>query len=430
MPAAKALRAFARLAPVHVLIVPEMTEHLSHTLLLRGARIVCPNRVIEQGGVLIRSGRIVMVCDYTVDPVPPIERVVDLDGLTLFPGFIDVHIHGAAGCDTMTATANGLAQVAEFLARQGVTAWMPTLVPASVTEYEQAIEAISGLMEKQAAASNADGTSARELKMARVIGVHYEGPFVNSAQCGALHGEHFRTFKSAFDLDSLPTIKRDQVVHLTTLAPEIEGGINLIKELSRRGWVVSIGHTRATVEVLDQALAAGARHMTHFMNAMTPLHHRAPGPVGWGLIHDEVTCDVIADGVHLDPAILKLVLLCKTAERISLISDAVAPTGLGDGEYKIWGETIQVIEGRTQNPRGSIAGSVITMLDAVRMMLALGASETDTARMAATNPARLLGIDHECGSIETGKRADLVALNQQGEVQLVLIGGAEVSPQH
>jgi N-acetylglucosamine-6-phosphate deacetylase len=246
---------------------------------------------------------------------------------------------------------------------------------------------------------------------------------VNSEQCGALHREHFRTFKSVADLDSLPTIKHENAIHLTTLAPEIDGGIDLIKELHRRGWIVSIGHTRATVDVLDQALQAGARHMTHFMNAMTPLHHRAPGPVGWGLIHDDVTCDLIADGVHLDPAILKIILRSKTADRISLISDAVAPTGLGDGEYQIWGETIRVENLRTQNARGSIAGSVITMLDAVLMMLSLGVSEFEAARMASTNPARLLGIDDDCGSIQEGKRADLVALDRDGAVQMTFVGG-------
>ncbi len=210
---------------------------------------------------------------------------------------------------------------------------------------------------------------------------------------------------------------------MMTLAPEIAGGIELIEELKRRGWIASIGHTRATVDMLNQALQAGARHMTHFMNAMTPLHHRAPGPVGWGLINDDVTCDVIADGVHLDPAILELILRSKTADRISLISDAIAPTGLGDGEYHLWDETISVKNGRTQNAHGSIAGSVITMLDAVRLMLSLGVSESAVARMASLNPARLLGIENVCGSIEEGKRADLVAIDQKGDVKLTIIGG-------
>jgi N-acetylglucosamine-6-phosphate deacetylase len=397
-------------------------------VLLRSARIVLPEQVAETSSLLIEDGRIAKVFDSETDQSPAVDSVLDLEGLTLFPGFIDVHIHGATGVDAMAASAEDLRQVSEFLAQNGVTAWMPTLVPAATEQYEQAIHSITRLIDEQgslfaSSALNADGTPALPASSARVLGVHYEGPFVNSEQCGALHREHFRTFKGPADLDSLPTIKKQSAVHLMTLAPEIVGGIDLIKELRRRGWIVSIGHTRAPIDVLDEALQAGARHMTHFMNAMPQLHHRAPGPVGWGLIHDEVTCDVIADGVHLDPSILKLILHNKTAGRVSLISDAVAPTGLGDGEYQIWGEIIRVENGRTQNARGSIAGSVITMLDAVRMMLSLGVSESDVARMASLNPARLLGIDNACGSIQEGKRADLVALDREGKVRMTIVGG-------
>lgn len=397
-------------------------------VLLRNARLILPEQVAEASSLLIEDGRIAKVFESETDQLPVVESVIDLDGLTLFPGFIDIHIHGATGVDAMAATADDLRRVSEFLAQNGVTAWLPTLVPAATEQYEQATHAITTVIEHQESlfapsALNADGASALPAKPARVLGVHYEGPFVSSEQCGALHREHFRTFKDPTDLDSLPMIKQESAVHLMTLAPEIAGGIELIKELRRRGWIVSIGHTRAASEVLDEALRAGARHLTHFMNAMPPLHHRAPGPVGWGLIRDEVTCDLIADGVHLDPSILKLILQNKTAERISLISDAVAPTGLGDGEYQIWGETIRVENGRTQNARGSIAGSVITMLDAVRMMLSLGVSESDVARMASLNPARLLGIDDDCGSIQEGKRADLIALDPEGNVRMVLVAG-------
>src|SRR5262249_17412552 len=150
--------------------------------------------------------------------------------------------------------------------------------------------------------------------------------------------EYFRTFKTNADLDDLPTVKQPGAVHLMTVAPEVSGAVELIKELNRRNWITSIGHTRASMDILDCALNAGARHMTHFMNAMTPLHHRAPGPVGWGLLRDEVSLDVIADGVHLDPSMLKIIVRAKTPERVSLISDAIAAAGLGDGEYRIWGE--------------------------------------------------------------------------------------------
>lgn len=380
--------------------------------------------MIERGAVLIESDRIARILDSETGQSPTVDAVLDLEGRTLYPGFIDVHIHGAVGVDMMEAGEEDLHRVAEFLARNGVTAWLPTLVPAPQEQYEQAVQAIEQAVAQTSVCDDTVGDHRlKSVPLARVLGVHYEGPFVNSEQCGALHLEHFRTFKDKADLDALPRIRHDGAAHMMTVAPEIEGGVELVSELRQRGWIVSIGHTRASVAVLDQALRAGARHMTHFMNAMPPLHHRAPGPVGWGLTHDEVTCDVIADGVHVDAAVLKLILRTKTSERISLISDAIAATGLGDGEYQIWGEKIQVEKGRTRNVRGHIAGSVITMLDAVRAMLSLGASEVEVALMASTNPAGLLGIDENYGSIEEGKRADLAVLDQDGNVQLTIVGG-------
>jgi N-acetylglucosamine-6-phosphate deacetylase len=318
----------------------------------------------------------------------------------------------------MEATAEDLGRVSEFLSTQGVTAWLPTLVPAPSEQYERSISSIGSIISQQR-----ENREQSQQTQARVLGAHYEGPFINSEQCGALHRDYFRTFSSSADLDVLATLSVSDAVHMMTLAPEIDGGIELVHELSRRGWIVSIGHTRADAEVLDRACEAGARHLTHFMNAMAPLHHRAPGPIGWGLLRDDVTCDVIADGIHLDRITLRLLQKLKTPARLSLISDAIAATGLGDGAYQIWGETISVANGRTRNPSGSIAGSVITMLDAVRMMRSLETSEIEVARMASTNPARLLRIEKECGSIEEGKRADLVALDQDGNVRLTVVAG-------
>ncbi|HEU4507870.1 MAG TPA: N-acetylglucosamine-6-phosphate deacetylase [Pyrinomonadaceae bacterium] len=370
---------------------------------MNNARIVLEDRVIESGSVVIESGLITAVTD---GPASFDEEIVDLSGLTLLPGFIDVHIHGAVGIDTLDATAFQFGEISDFLATQGVTSWLPTFVPASHEQFSRAIDEI-------AKAINAPG--------ARMLGVHYEGPFVNTMQCGALHTEFFKTYSGPGDLAFLDAPA--DWVRMITLAPEIEGGVELVRELHRSGWVISIGHTRATLEVLDQAFAAGARHMTHFMNAMSPLHHRAPGPIAWGLAHDGVTFDVIADGVHLDPFMLRLLLKIKGAGGISLISDAIAAAGKGDGDYKIWGETIAVKNGRTANASGNIAGSVITMLDAVRFMHSLGVLYVDLARMASLNPARLLGIDRECGSIEVGKRADLVAVDADWNVKLTLVGG-------
>ncbi|MDQ3908034.1 MAG: N-acetylglucosamine-6-phosphate deacetylase, partial [Acidobacteriota bacterium] len=402
------------------------------TLLLKNARVVLPDAATGPTNLLVADGRIARV-NATDEQLTP-ARALDLDGLTLYPGFIDVHIHGAVGVDTMQASADDLRRVARFLATRGVTAWLPTLVPAPPEDYRRAVASIETLMrdgrrEEEDALAGRSRAGADAVG-ARALGVHYEGPFVNTAQCGALRTEYFRAFKGPSSLDELATLPADlaalagsRAAHMTTLAPEIDGGVALVGELVSRGWIVSIGHTRADAATLDAARDAGARHMTHFFNAMSPLHHRDPGVVGWGLLDDRVTCDVIADGVHSDPLMLRLALRCKTPARLALISDAVLPAGLGDGDYEVWGETISVTGGRTRNARGSIAGSVITMLDAARTMLSLGCAPHDVARMASLNPARLLGLDALTGSIEEGKRADLVAVDAQGRARLTLVGG-------
>jgi N-acetylglucosamine-6-phosphate deacetylase len=394
--------------------VPVQPNHL-----MRNARLILPDRVLERGSLLIESGRIASV--ITVEATrqsSPDADTLELDGLTLFPGFIDVHLHGAVGVDTMDANVEQLRKLSQFLLTQGVTGWLPTLVPGSHETYKTAVSAVDQLMVDQEEPAAAIG--------ARVLGIHYEGPFVNDAQCGALHTEYFKTYSNKSDLDQLPVLQTHGARMMTTLAPEIEGGLELVRALESRKWILSLGHTRATSEVLDRAFEAGAHHMTHFMNAMAPLHHRSPGPIAWGLMRDDVSCDVIADGIHLDPFMLQLILKVKGPRRLSLISDAIAAAGMGDGAYQIWGETIGVKNGRTSNSRGSIAGSVITMLDAVRMMRSLGCAEVDVAQMAAANPARLLNLGDECGSIEEGKRADLVALDADGNVRLTIVGGRVV----
>lgn len=378
-------------------------------LLLRDARIVLADRIIEDGTILIEDEQIVSIGEAQTD-----VETLSLGGATVLPGFIDVHIHGAVGVDVMEASADGLGEVSAYLATQGVTGWLATLVPGSDENYASVSAAVGEAM------NNSQG--------ARVLGIHYEGPFVNSAQCGALHTEYFKTYSNPKDLDSLPV--PENAVRMITMAPEVAGGVDLVRELTRRGWVISIGHTRADLQVLEDAWAAGARHMTHFMNAMSPLHHRSPGPIAWGLSRDDVTVDLIADGVHIHPFMLRLLMKTKGANAISLISDAIAATGKGDGDYQIWGETITVKNGRTANAAGSIAGSVISMLDAVRLLQSLGVPYTDLARMASSNPAKLLGLDKDCGSIEAGKRADLVALDQDGNIKLTLIGGRSVPNPH
>src|SRR6185369_9993929 len=205
-------------------------------LLLRDARIVLENRIIEDGMILIEDERIVSLGENQTGLRSDAETL-SLGGLTVLPGFIDVHNHGAVGVDVMGASADGLAAVSAYLATQGVTGWLATLVPGSDENY--------------ASVSAAVGQAMNDSQGARVLGIHYEGPFVNTAQCGALHTEYFKTYSSPKDLDSLPV--PDNAVRMITMAPEVAGGVELIRELKRRGWVISIGHTRADLQVLDEA---------------------------------------------------------------------------------------------------------------------------------------------------------------------------------
>ncbi len=339
---------------------------------------------------------------------------LDLRGLRMLPGFIDVHNHGGVGIDVNEADVDGLLKIATFLATRGVTAWMPTLVPDSDENYLRVINAIDELMVLQTGKA-----------IAQAVGVHYEGVFASEQMCGALRPEYFKSGRDLSVVGQLPRLK--QGIHMTTLAPEIEGGIAVVGELVRQGWIVSIGHTKADTATLDAALAAGAGHMTHFFNAMTGVHHREVGVAGWGLTNPDVTFDIIADGIHVHPKMLGLACRAKGTDKVSLISDSVAPTGLGDGDFELWGETISVVSGKTQNERGSIAGSVITMFDAVKRMRSIGFSEEEVAAMASSNPARLLGIDSTRGSIEVGKRADLVAFDQDGNIKFTMVGGRLVN---
>lgn len=383
-------------------------------MFIKNAAVVREEGVMETAVVCVENGLIARVSNDAEESGA--GKGIDAAGLKIFPGFIDVHIHGAVGVDVNEADVDGLLAVAEFLAKNGVTAWVPTLVPDSDENYARAIDAIDRLMEIQH-----DSLLKQGLKTARVLGVHYEGVFANEKMCGALRPEFFKDGRWLADGGRLPRLKRG--IQMTTLAPEVEGGIELIRLLTGSGWVASIGHTRADAATLDAAFAAGARHMTHFFNAMTGVHHRDIGVAGWGLMNPDVTFDIIADGIHVHPKMLELACRSKSADKVSLISDSVAPTGLGDGEFEIWGEKVTVKNGRTCNERGSIAGSVITMHDAVRRMLSLGFSDLEVSKMASTNPARLLGLSDLRGSIEVGKRADLVGIDAGGSIKFVMIGG-------
>jgi len=373
-------------------------------IILRNAEAVFPDGSCRVDDIAVEGDRI-----FGDAVSAPGAMEIDLAGAMLFPGFIDIHCHGAVGVDVNEASSAELEAVSCFLSLQGVTGWVPTLVPDSDDKYASAVDAINSAL------SDDSGNGAR------ILGVHFEGVFASIHRCGALRPEYFRSAHDGFG--DLPVPSGGAT--LMTLAPEIEGGVGLVSDLVQAGWIVAIGHTEAPREILEAACDVGASHVTHLFNAMTGIHHRDPGVAGWAITKEKVTFDIIADGRHVDRAILKMAIDAKRTDGALLISDSVSPTGLGDGEFDMWGKAIRVAGGKATDASGTLSGSVITMLDAVNLCLSIGFSPGQVAQMACFNPARLLQIDSETGSIESGKRADLVAI-RNGSPVMTMVGGRVV----
>jgi len=396
-------------------------------LLLKNARVIVESDV-QLGGVLVRGERIAQV--FAQDQTPAglsASETIDLGGAFLAPGMIDIHIHGSAGVDVQATDATGLAKLSEFLLAEGVTGYFATFVPSDERGYREAIAAIDSYISQQ----NERPRNNKAQVAARILGIHFEGPFVSEHRCGALRREHFRTYDG--DSRSLDQFVggSSRTPRLMTLAPEIQGGLELTRELTRNGVRAFIGHSEADPATLDLAFEAGAHHITHFPNALDPLHHRKPGVVAWGLLRDDVTLDCIADFHHVHPLMLRLMYQSKSADRMALISDAIKPAGLGDGEFSVWGEGISVRNGRTSLARrpgeSTIAGSVITMRQALRNIVDLGVPVHEAVRMASLVPARAAGIEAALGSIQEGMRADLIAFDDQFSVRLATVGGSPAS---
>ena len=390
------------------------------SLVLHNAKLILRDG-LQSGGVLIRDGLIdhVFAEDKTPTGLSRSESI-NLQGNYLSSGLIDIHIHGSAGIDVQATDEDGIAKLSEFLLSEGVTAYFPTLVPTDDSGYSAALATINSYVERQNQHKSATPFGAR------ILGVHFEGPFVNEHRCGALRTRYFRTYDGNPRSIEQFTGDRSELGRLMTLAPETERGLDLIRDLQARGVRAFVGHSQANPKMLDDSAKAGARHITHFPNALDPLHHRKPGAVAWGLVQTEVTLDFIADFHHVDPLMLQLIYQSKGADRIALISDAIMPAGLGDGEFEVWDEKIVVRDGRTslaESPE-TLAGSVITLRQAVKNITDIGVPINEAVRMAAWIPARVSGAQSEYGSIEQGKKADLVGFDGDFAVRLVVVHGS------
>jgi len=387
---------------------------------LLNARVLTPDEELAGATVVVRDGCIEAV---SVGLAPPAgARTFDLTGLILAPGFIDIHVHGGGGFSLITEDPDEIRSYARWVASRGVTGFLATLVGAPLTQMERwlaaAVAAGEGLPAGQA---GVDGG-------ARLLGVHLEGPFVNPARRGALPAEGLRPPDVAEFL-ALAEAAQGRL-KVITLAPELTGARDVIAAACQRGIVVSMGHTDATYEQALEAVEWGVRQATHCFNAMRPFHHRDPGCLGAILSSPRLTAELIADGVHVHPGAMALLLAAKGPQGTILVTDGIAAAGLADGAYSLAGEAIQVRGDVASLPNGTLAGSVVTMDQAVRKVVSASggglAPLGEAVRMASTVPAAALGLGQRLGRIAPGFAADLVALDESLQVAMTFVGGQPV----
>ncbi|MFG2006292.1 N-acetylglucosamine-6-phosphate deacetylase [Spirillospora sp. NPDC048911] len=373
---------------------------------LANARFVLPNAV-QQGWLRIDGGRI---AELGTGALSASENdgadVVDLGGRYVVPGFVDMHVHGGAGSSYQSGRAEDARKVVEFHRAHGTTTLTAGLVTGSADDM---LNAVSGLAELAS-----DGL---------IAGVHLEGPFIEVGRCGA----HEPSLLRAPDLAEFRRLIKAGGGHvrMITLAPELPGGLDLVRAAVDEGVVAAVGHTDGTAAQVREAFDAGARVATHLFNAMRPLHHREGGPIVAALNDPRVTVELINDGVHIDTEVARLTFTAAGADRVALITDAMAAAGMGDGSYTLGVMDVEVKDGRALLAGGtSIAGSTITMADGFRRAVEIvGLPIEDAARSASLIPARALGLDDRVGSLAPGKQADLVVLGDDLEIEKVMKDG-------
>jgi N-acetylglucosamine-6-phosphate deacetylase len=385
---------------------------LATVLLAR--RLFTPLEAIDDAILMMEDGTITAVGARAEVSVPANARVIDFGDAVLAPGLIDIHIHGGAGHDVMEGSDESLAAIERLMTMHGVTSYCPTTVTAPVDATLRSLDAL-GRAVQRAGSNNGDGTRAKPL------GVHLEGPFLSHAKRG-VHSPALLQPASRHLFERMWQAAGGRV-SVMTIAPEIEGAIDLIAEASRRGVCVSLGHSDAEMPQARAAIKAGAHHATHTFNAMRALDHRDPGLLGAVLTDRTVTADIIVDGIHVDPVMVDLFLRAKGVEGAVLITDAISATGMPDGTYMLGGFAVQVHAGRCEF-EGRLAGSVLTLDRAVRnAMKFTNLSLQNAIRMASLNPAKVLGIAKRKGSLSVGADADIAVFTPAGEVVRTIVGG-------
>ncbi|MDO7485681.1 N-acetylglucosamine-6-phosphate deacetylase [Peribacillus sp. NPDC096622] len=381
------------------------------TFIINNLIVHSEKETYKNGYIKVVDGKIA-----EVGPVSQYKQDDDAKVITLspdyqvIPGAIDIHIHGASNSDAMDATHEALSTMAETLPKEGTTSFLATTMTQSTQAIESALLNAGKYIENQTQ------------EHAEIVGIHLEGPFISPARKGAQPEEYIvdpdvTLFKKWQEM-------AENQIKLVTLAPEQPNGLDLAAHLRGTGVVASIGHSDATFNQIDEAIQAGTTHVTHLYNGMRGLHHREPGVLGAAYLRDELYVELIADGIHCRPEMVKLAYNQITSERMILITDSLRAKWLEKGTYDLGGQPVNVDETRATLSDGTLAGSILKMNDAIKNTLEYtDCSMTDIIKMTAENPAKQLRIFDRKGSIQVGKDADLVILNDRLDVEMTFCRG-------
>lgn len=385
------------------------------------ARILTPNGWIENGSLLIENGIIskIVGAGAILEDKTGMQESVDACGQLLLPGFIDIHVHGGGGYDAMMGSVDHIQGMCRFHASNGTTSLLATTLTATHEEIIYALECAAQMMKVEC---EPDG--------ANLLGVHLEGPFLNKTRCGAQNPsdlrepsiEEFEAFWSA----SQGTIK------LITIAPELNHSEEIIRLAVEKGIVISLGHTDADFETMQRATEWGATQVTHLFNGMKPLHHREPGAVGGALMLDQLAVEVICDGHHVHPSLIKWIFSVKPEGKVILITDSMCAAGSPDGEYVLGKLPVIMKKGKVylkqdDGTEGGLAGSSLTMIEALANAVKFtGMDIADIVPALTIHPATQIGIQNTKGSIELGKDADLIIVNEHFQVCQTFVHGYKV----
>jgi len=383
-------------------------------IIIINGTIITPFHLVSGKAIVVEKGRIREIVNKEELSTATLigAEVIEGKDKYIVPGYIDIHVHGGGGSDVMDGNYEAINQIAIAHSHFGTTSFLPTTMTMNKNKIIRSLKTIYEAKLK--------GTEGAE-----ILGVNLEGPYINPEKKGAQREIDIRkpSIKEFSELNKAS----GNMIRLVTVAPEMPGAIGFIKYLCKQGIIASVGHTNATYVQTQAGIQAGLSHVTHTFNAMRGLHHREPGVLGAALTSPELTLEIIADGIHIHPIVLKIITQIREDEKIVLITDSMRATGIKEGTYDLGGQEVTVNKGQARLKNGTLAGSVLTMDKSVKNMVnKVDISLPKAIQMASFNPARSIGVENRKGSLEPGKDADIVILNKNLETELTIVAGKVV----